>query len=186
VDVRIITASSAPLRHLVDNQQFREDLYFRLYVYPISAPSLNERQEDILLLANYFIKKIAKEQNKKAVAFHEEVLDYLRQRQWIGNIRELENFVERLITIASPETEILDYSILPPEFQKELKKLKTICNEKEIKKSLSDYIAEYEEKIIRKALIKYDWNQSKAARALKISEHAIRYKMNKLGINNLK
>ena len=74
VDVRIIAASSVSLKQLVEEQKFREDLFYRLYVYPISVPSLNERCEDIPLLANYFLKKYSLEQKKKIEMFHEEII----------------------------------------------------------------------------------------------------------------
>jgi Nif-specific regulatory protein len=182
VDVRIISASSISLRNLVESQQFREDLFYRLHVYPVSVPSLDERQEDIPLLANYFIKKFAQQQQKQAEMFHEEVLDFIKQHKWSGNIRELENFVERMVTLAPQDTKVLNSGILPAEFRSELQKLKKIREMGKITKSLAESLAEYEEKLIRQALIENDWNQSKAARALGISEQTIRYKMGKLGI----
>jgi len=182
VDVRIIAASSVALRELIDSQKFREDLFYRLNVYPISVPSLNERREDIPLLANHFIVKFSKEQNKEAGSFHGILLDFIRQRNWEGNIRELENFVERLITLAPANIKILEPAILPPEFQKEWQKMKKTSQTTLINRSLDESVAEYEEKLIYNVLVECNWNQSKAARMLRISEHAIRYKMKKLGI----
>lgn len=182
VNVRIISASSTALRNLLYKQQFREDLYYRLHVYPIRIPSLNERGDDIPLLANYFVTKFAHQQQKQAETFHEEILDFMQQRQWSGNIRELENFVERLVTLAPPEMILIDSSILPSEFRKERERLKSIQAIGQINKSLSESVAEYEAKLIRQALIENNWNQSKAARVLKVSEQTIRYKMGKLRI----
>ncbi|MCI0695458.1 sigma-54-dependent Fis family transcriptional regulator [candidate division KSB1 bacterium] len=182
IDVRIISASSAELRQLVDSRQFREDMYYRLHVYPIAVPALSERREDIPLLANHFLKKFAPQQQKPVEAFHEQVLDFMQQRQWEGNIRELENFVERLVTLAKPNITILRYDLLPPEYQKEFKKNKATSLAQTIRKSLNESLAEHEEQLIRQALIENDWNQSQAARVLKISEPNLRYRMNKLGI----
>jgi transcriptional regulator with GAF, ATPase, and Fis domain len=182
VDVRIISASSTPLREMVRDRRFREDLYYRLHVYPIRVPSLNERREDIALLANHFLKKFAAQQQKSLAAFHEDLLDFMRQRRWQGNIRELENFVERLVTLAAPEQAVLARVLLPQEYQKEFKRLQPQIDEAQAVKSLTESLAEYEEQLIRQALLAYDWNQSKAARALKIPVQTIRYKMNKLGI----
>ena len=84
VDVRIIAASSISLKHLVEEQKFREDLFYRLYVYPISVPPLNERCEDIPVLANYFLKKCSLEQKKKIEMFHEEILDFLKKSFMVG------------------------------------------------------------------------------------------------------
>jgi two-component system NtrC family response regulator len=183
VDVRIITASSSSLKQLVEQQKFREDLFYRLYVYPISVPSLNERCEDIPLLANYFLKKYSMQQKKNIEMFHEEILDFLKNHSWSGNIRELENFVERLVTLAPPEMRVIDASILPAEFQEEWQKVEAISPKYDLSNSLEKNLLDYEIKLIRKALIECNWNQSKAARKLNISETTIRYKMNKLGIS---
>lgn len=182
LDVRIISASSIPLTTLLEKQRFREDLFYRLNVYPISIPSLDERREDIPLLANHYIKKFAQQQNKQTESFHSTILDFIKQRSWKGNIRELENFVERLVTLAPADLKILEVKILPPEFQKELQKLKRVDQNISVNRSLSESLNEYEEKLIRSVLLECNWNQSKAARVLNISEHAIRYKMQKLGI----
>ena len=182
VNVRIITASSSSLQKLVTENKFREDLYYRLNVYPIHVPPLKERIEDIPLLADHFLKKFSSEQKKQIEGFHEEVLDYLKQRHWTGNIRELENFIERLVTLTTEGQKIIDRKILPAESQKELKKLKKDIPEIQISKSLSESLIDYEEQLIRIALKNCNWNQSKAARFLNISEHDIRYKMTKLKI----
>lgn len=183
VDVRIIAASSSSLKQLVEQQKFREDLFYRLYVYPISVPSLNDRCEDIPLLAAYFLKKYSLEQKKKIEMFHEEILDFLKYHSWSGNIRELENFVERLVTLAPSEMQIIDASILPIDFQEEWKKVEAISPKYDLSNSLERNLLDYETKLIRKVLIECNWNQSKAARQLNISETTIRYKMNKLGIS---
>jgi DNA-binding NtrC family response regulator len=186
IDIRIVAASSASLRQLVDSRQFREDLYYRLHVYPIAVPALDERREDIPLLANHFLKKFARQQKKPAASFHEQVLDFMQQRQWEGNIRELENFVERLVTLAKPNMTILRFDLLPPEYQKEFKKIKAASSVPTIRQSLNESLAEYEKQLIRQALLENDWNQSQAARALKISEPNLRYRMNKLRITKPK
>jgi transcriptional regulator with PAS, ATPase and Fis domain len=115
VDVRIISASSVSLREIVDREQFREDLYFRLYVYPICVPTLRERSEDIHVLANHFLKKFARQQHKQAESLHEEILDFMRQGSWEGNIRELENFVERLVRMDHNENPVASGIYLHPE-----------------------------------------------------------------------
>jgi transcriptional regulator with GAF, ATPase, and Fis domain len=184
VDVRIIAASSVSLKQLVEQQKFREDLFYRLYVYPIYVPSLNERSEDIPSLANHFLKKYSLEQQKNIEMFHEEILDFLKYHSWAGNIRELENFIERLVTLAPLDMQVIDSSILPADFREEWKKVEAISPKYDAGNSLEKNILDYEIKLIRKALIECNWNQSKAARQLNISETTIRYKMNKLGISN--
>ncbi|MFQ5604035.1 MAG: sigma 54-interacting transcriptional regulator [bacterium] len=182
VDVRIITAASASLREQVENRQFREDLFYRLHVFPIYVPTLDERQEDVLLLANRFLQKFVRQQQKQAGSFDSSILHFMRLRKWQGNVRELENFVERLVTLAGPEMTVLGRDILPNEFRKELKKLTAKQEMNPISKTLQESLTEYEEQIIRQALNDNDWNQRKAARALQISEGTLRYKIAKLGI----
>jgi transcriptional regulator with GAF, ATPase, and Fis domain len=182
VNVRIISASSSSLRDMVDRQQFREDLYYRLHVYPILVPTLNERHEDIPLLANHFLKKFSRQQKKQAKSFHRSLLSFMKSRVWSGNIRELENFVERLVTIAANEVEVIEQSILPDEFKEELNEFMKSQQGYPKRKSLQDDLQEYEAKIIRQALEENDWNQSKTARVLGIAERTMRYKMEKLGI----
>ena len=183
VDVRIIAASGRPLLKCVESKEFREDLFYRLYIYPISVPSLSERSEDIPLLANHFLKIKALEQQKRIEMFDGEVLEFFRKRSWHGNIRELENFVERIVTLAPLGAKEIGSNLLPIKFQEEWQKFEA-TSPKEIKdNSLEKNLSNYEIKLIRKALIDCNWNQSKAARQLSISERAIRYKMEKLGIS---
>lgn len=181
VDVRIISANSIPLHELVAKQQFRKDLFYRLHVYPIAVPSLEERQEDIPLLANHFLRKFASQQDKQVEAYHEEILDFMKLRRWSGNIRELENFVERLVTLAAGK-KLLDRKILPKDLRNELNTLHSTQYDPALRKSLNERLSEYEEELIREELIANKWNQSRAARMLRISEQTLRYKMAKLGI----
>jgi transcriptional regulator with PAS, ATPase and Fis domain len=182
VDVRVIAASSSSLRKLVEANTFREDLYYRLHVYPVLVPSLQERAEDIPILANHFLAKFAKQQAKQAQAFHAEIIDFIQQRHWAGNIRELENLVERLVTLAGPKMAILDRDLLPPDLRKELKKFETGQHEADAVKPLQESLSEYEEQLLRQALIANNWNIAKTARALRIAEQTLRYKMGNLGI----
>lgn len=183
VDVRIISAASRNLRLQVEAGKFREDLFYRLHVYPIQVPTLNERNEDIPRLADHFLQRFAGEQGKEIAAFHEYLLDYMRQRQWPGNIRELENFVERLVALAPEKTVTLDETVLPKEYRQEFESLVFSGEGHPLRKSLQATLEETEADLIRTALIQNGWNQSRAARALQISERAIRYKMEKLGIH---
>ncbi len=184
VKVRIVSAASKSLYELVRQNKFREDLFYRLYVYPIKVPSLSERKEDISILSNYFLQKFAKQQKKKLKYLHEEMIDFLSSHKWRGNIRELENFIEHLVVFAPSGSEILDHTILPKEYQK-----KWNFNQPKQKKtdhSLFDRVADFEKQLIRKSLIDNNWNQVQAARTLKISEPTIRYKINKFGITKPK
>ncbi len=182
VDVRIISASSDSLIDLVQKKQFRDDLFYRLNVYPIVVPTLDQRREDIPLLMNHFLQKFSKQQNKQVERIHKKLLYFCELRHWAGNIRELENFVERLVTLASPDFKIIDLDMLPEDFNTELEEILTGKNNTDDYFSLNQRVAELEEKIIRQTLIDYNWNQSKAARKLNISEQTIRYKINKYHI----
>lgn len=182
VDVRIISASSSSLMKQVNKGSFREELYYRLNVYPIEIPTLNKRSEDIPLLTNEFIKNYALEQNKKAQTVDEGIMYLFLHREWKGNIRELENFCERLVTIAKPDDIIISQEYLPSDLQREVKKLRSSVTPTIILKPLEKVLEEYEEQMIRVALIQNNWNQSKAAEALSIKEQTLRYKMKKLSI----
>lgn len=182
VDVRIIAASSASLRKLVTAGQFREDLFYRLYVYPIFLPSLSDRREDIPLLANYFLRNFTRIQQKNITSFHEELLEFFKYREWPGNIRELENLVERLVTLAPSDSAILDRTLLPEEFGNEYEKMRISGRKGLFHKPLKNLLSDYEKQVIQKVLAECGGNRSKAARILKISEHSMRYKIEKLGI----
>lgn len=182
INVRVISASSYSLQELVKQERFREDLFYRLHVYPIYVPKLNERKEDIAILANYFLLKFSEEQGKKTETLHEKLLDFMKQRQWSGNIRELENFVERLVTLAKPNSKRIELSVLPSDLQPEYEKFRA---KKEIAietRSLNERLLECEENILREALEATEWNQTKAARNLHMSEQNFRYRMRKLGL----
>jgi len=182
VDVRIIAASSQQLQKLVDEEKFRQDLFYRLYVYPISIPSLGERRQDISLLANHFLDRFSKGQNKKVNSFHAGVLNFMNNRTWNGNIRELENFVERLVTLVPADATRVEAKHLPPDLHKEYKRQKPDLDAVPSARPLNESLTDYEADIIGKTLQECDWNQSKAARVLRISEQTMRYKISKLGI----
>jgi transcriptional regulator with GAF, ATPase, and Fis domain len=190
VDVRIIAASSQPLRKLVEKEKFREDLFYRLYVYPVDIPALKNRREDIPLLARHFLKKFCKAQGKQINGFSPELMEMLKRHDWKGNVRELENLVERMVALTAPGSKNLNYELLPEEFRKEIPD----AFHQEIDEihegivtspplPLQESLTKHEKRIVEQALESCHWNQSAAARLLQVSEHTIRYKMKKLGIN---
>jgi transcriptional regulator with GAF, ATPase, and Fis domain len=183
VDVRIISASSVPLSKLVTMDKFREELFYRLHVYPIPIPSLEQRQDDIPILVDHFLAKFSQQQRKSLQSIDASLLNYILHRRWKGNIRELENFMERLITIADVEATVLDSSILPKEFSSEYDYIKQKLSTTDSENSLPERIQSFEKDLIQQALVDNQWNQSQAARALKISEGTIRQKMKKLNLN---
>ena len=182
-NVRIISASSASLKELVESNEFREDLFYRLHIYPIYIPDLSERQEDIPILADHFLKLYAKRQNKNVQNFDEEIIDFIKQRTWKGNIRELENFVERIVTITPPDVSTIAVSFCPSDLKKEIEHFRYRINSLARMTSMKEKIDKYEAELIKKALVKCDWNQSKAARKLQTSESNIRYKIAQFNIH---
>jgi len=181
LDVRIVAASSLSLSKLVKNEEFRHDLYFRLMVYPIFIPSLEDRKGDIQILADHFLNKFAKEQKKKLEYFHRDINEYLKNKRWAGNIRELENFIERLVTLTPQDTKVLEVSALPQNFAKEINKFIS-DNETSPAPSLKETLFEYEKEILIKSLEDNNWNQNKVAQSLNLLEQTLRAKMNKFGI----
>lgn len=181
-NVRIITASSSPLIQLVKENKMQEELLYRLNVYPIHIPTLNDRLQDIMLLAHHFIKVFASQQNKLVETVDSEITEYLIHKTWFGNVRELENFIERIVTLSPANDKIVLKENLPSEFIDEMKNLQ---NQKMVigpKLSLADRMSEIEIQLIREALVQNNWNQTKAAHSLNLPEQTLRYKMNKLHI----
>ena len=103
VDVRVIAATNAPLETLVEQKRFREDLYYRLQVIPIRTPPLRERREDIPLLADHFLERFSRQMGKRVVKISEEAMSLLQAFSWPGNVRQLENVIERAIALETTE-----------------------------------------------------------------------------------
>ena len=183
VDVRFIAASSKDLSRMAEDGEFREDLFYRLMVYPIKMPNLNDRRSDIPILAIHFLKKFSSEQKKKLEFIHKDILIYLKNREWKGNIRELENFIERLVTIANTQSEELNLNTITGNIRHEISDY--LNNSSGIKKmDLVQELSEFEKNLIYNILEENEWNQSETARRLDIPEQTLRYKMKKLGIIN--
>ena len=181
VDVRLITATNRDLNQLLKRGEFREDLYYRINVVPIVIPPLRERKEDIPLLLDHFIKKFNVENNKKVKAVTKEALELMMNYDWPGNVRELENLIERVVALTS--NEYIQANELP--FS-----LTNIPKMNGLKESVLDGKVsflkaeeEFERDIILDALKRANYVQSQAADMLGISRRILKYKMDKLGIN---
>jgi len=183
INVRVIAASSQSLRRLVESGEFREDLFYRLYVYPIEIPPLSQRVDDIPYLAKHFLEKFSKEQHKVADGFSVDLLEFLTNHPWTGNVRELENLIERLVTLVSKETRTIGIDLLPEEYKEEWESISKEIPAIETPKPLRETLAILEKQAVENALNFCDWNQSRTARLLGISEHSVRYKMKNLGIS---
>ena len=181
VDVRLITATNKDLNQLIKKGSFREDLYYRINVVPIVIPPLRERKEDIPILIDHFIKKFSVENNKNVKGINKEALELLMQYEWPGNVRELENLIERVIALTS--NEYIQANELPFSF----KNIPKINGLKESvldgKVSFLQAEEEFEKEVILDALKRTNYIQSHAAEILGISRRILKYKMDKLGIN---
>jgi DNA-binding NtrC family response regulator len=172
VDVRIIAATNVNLKEAIKEGVFREDLYYRLFVVPIELPPLRERREDILPLAQYFIRKYNKENGRNvSEQLSSEVLSALESYNYPGNVRELENIIERAIVIAPANEITLD--CLPPEVRHHepyaYKIDETSYLETSDEIDFYEAVKQFEIKLIREALEKTGGNQSRAARLLRLN-----------------
>ena len=168
VDVRIIAATNQRLEDLVKLKQFREDLFYRLNVIKIELPPLRERSEDIPLLVRYFINKYSSKMSKPVKGISPEAMSIILNYQWPGNIRELENTIERAVAIS--ETEELTINDLPPEIMPSLKTKKSEISFRLIKEH-------FEHEYICKVLALTNGNRKKAAQLLGLHPSTLWRKM---------
>lgn len=184
VEVRVVTAASDSLKERLKSGTFREDLYYRLSVVTVNLPPLRERTGDVLLLTNHFLRKYTQKYNKQVTGLRSESLHLLESYSWPGNIRELENIIERMIILADTETNYLPVDLLPHELQS-AKPPSSKMGSVDIQKnpeSITEKKIQLEKDLLIKALIKNNWHQSLAAKELGIHESTLRYKMKKLAI----
>jgi two-component system response regulator AtoC len=178
IDVRIIAATIKDLDKEVRESKFRDDLFYRLNVLPIKIPPLRERKEDIPLLVDHFIGKYNRELGKPIDEITQEALNCLVNYNWKGNVRELENVIERAIVLT--ESKEIQQENLPVEIQnpREESRISLLNDELSIKKA-SRYL---EIDLIKKALLKTKGNHTHAAKLLEISHRALLYKIKEYGI----
>ena len=181
VDVRIISATNHNLQDQIETGDFREDLYHRLNVIPIHLPPLRERRQDIPILATWFLDQLSKREIVfSGKSFSEGALEILKKQSWSGNIRELQNAVERL-ALLSTEDEITTGDVEHLVIQK--KKPKNVLNDLlDQTDSFHEYKEEAERLFLIRKLEKYDWNVSATAEAINIQRSHIYNKMKKYDI----
>ena len=180
VDVRLIAATNRNLREMIKEGTFREDFYYRLNVINIYVPPLRKRKEDIPLLIDHFIKKFAEENRKSIQGISREAMDLLMKYDYPGNVRELENMIERAVVLARGE--IIEKEDLPIQFHIKNGSNETLPPLEYYPGNFREKVEAFEKDLIVQALEKSGYNQSKAARALGLSERNLRYKMNKYGL----
>lgn len=169
VDVRIIAASNRDLKKEVEEGRFREDLFYRLNVLPLTIPPLRKRKDDIPLLASFFMEKISRKLNKNRVKLNDYVLDKMIRYNWPGNVRELENLIEFIINLGYLPDNLLN------ERDREI-----------VESSNTDYnysLEELEKQHITKILKIHDGNISKTAKTLEIGRNTLYRKIEKHNIN---
>ncbi|MFE8699443.1 sigma-54 interaction domain-containing protein [Cytobacillus sp. FJAT-54145] len=176
VDVQLIAATNRNLKEMVEKGDFREDLYYRLNVLPVSVPPLRERKDDVIALAHHFLDKYNKKYHVAKV-IDRELQDFFYDYEWPGNVRELSNLVERLILTAP--TEVLSVTDLPEDYKK-LKKIEVASKQEEL--SLKDAVETAEKTVLIKALQQYKTTYE-IARSLKTSQATIVRKLQKYNLS---
>ena len=178
-NVRFLAATSRNLEELMSQKKFREDLYYRLNIFPIVMPDLNKRRCDIILLAEHFIAKHNLRYNKKVVRLSTPAINMLMAYHWPGNVRELENCIERAVLTATDDC-IHGYN-LPPSLQTGKE-----CGSELLPEggnaSFNTMVDSFERELIVESLKRHHGNMSAAARELGLSPRVIHYKIGRLGI----
>ncbi len=174
-DVRLVAATNRDLEHSVSEGTFREDLYYRLNVFPIYMPPLRERRTDILLIAEFFLDKFNKENSKEIKRISTSAIDLLIQYHWPGNVRELQNCIERAVLVCDGSS--IKGVHLPPTLQVS----ETAASGKPL--SLTTAVENFEKDLIIDGLKKNNGNQTKTAQFLDTSLRIINYKIHQYNIN---
>jgi DNA-binding NtrC family response regulator len=182
VDVRILAATNTDLRRLVQENKFREDLYYRLNVISIPLPPLRERKEDIPLLVEHFLKKFSQENGREGLRFSPEAMKVMMDYDWPGNVRELENAVERAVVLSSGP------NLTPELFPEELSPdgshgVRALRLEDLEGRSLFEIMESYERRVILDMLSRTNWSQTEAAERFKIPLSTLNQKIKRLQID---
>jgi two-component system, NtrC family, response regulator AtoC len=182
VDVRVVAASNRDLEQMAKNAEFRPDLFYRLNVVSLFLPPLRERREDIALLLDHFLRLKAREHSITSKTLSPDVVDFFVSYPWPGNIRELENLIERL-TILTPHETVMLRDL--PTGMRSADQTATLKEDVlSGSRPLSDAVDEFERELIVKALQRTGFNQTKAASLLGTSRRILKYRIEKLKIND--
>ncbi len=179
VNVRVIAATSKNLEEEIKEHRFREDLYYRLNVFPIHLPPLRDRKSDIILLADHFITKYNKEYGKNIKRISTAAINMMMAYHWPGNVRELENCIERAVLTGSDN--VIHGYMLPPSLQTDTETNTAILPTEGA--SLKQLVESYERELIIDALKRHRGNGAAAARELEATQRIMNYRIQKLGIN---
>jgi two-component system, NtrC family, response regulator PilR len=183
IDVRVIAATNKDLRQMVAANTFREDLYYRVSVIPIQVPPLRERREDVELLANHFLKKYANAAQKSILRIGQESLEGLRNFDWPGNVRQLENTIERAVAMETSDVLKVDMEAdHPPPRAVSASGNGHHANVPSDGMDFEKYVAEIERSLIESALQQSGGVQTRAAELLKVSYRSFRHLLKKYDI----
>ncbi|HUO84586.1 MAG TPA: sigma 54-interacting transcriptional regulator, partial [Thermoanaerobaculia bacterium] len=182
VDVRIIAASNADLRQLIQENRFREDLFYRLNVIVINLPPLRRRKEDIPLLVTHFLEKYSKENRKDIPEVRPETMRILMDHSWPGNVRELENTIERAVVLCTITAITPD--LLPEYLRQPVPGDQPVFHVPEEGLSLKDAVSNYERNMILQSLEIAGGVQKKAAELLQVKPSTLNEMMKRLGIHS--
>jgi len=183
VDVRILSATHKDLASQVQHDQFRQDLFYRINVIELKVPSLRERTSDISLLANKFLTQFSEEADIPPLNLSDGALEALKKHHFPGNIRELENTLERAFTLCQGMTITPEDLQLPNLTQQSMGTELTSDATGNMQGSIDDHLASIEKEILVNALEKNRWNKTATAKALGISFRQMRYKLQKFGLD---
>ena len=177
VDVRVIAATNAPLETLVREKRFREDLFYRLQVIPVHAPPLRERREDIPILADHFLQRLARAMGKRVVKVSDAAMDILKRHSWPGNVRELENVIERAVALETTE------AVLPERLSDAVRSAETpgVAAALGPGFDLEGHLREVEARLLRQAFAETGGDRGQAALLLGVSPRQLRYLLHKHG-----
>ena len=178
IDVRIIAATNKDLNDMVRKSQFREDLYYRLNVIPIELPPLRKRKSDIPELVEFFMKRLASENKRKGIQLDPEAMELLLDYPWPGNIRELENVLERAVVLC--DSDRITTNELP--FVHEASASSSEMPIQIFNGNLDDRLADVEKQLLLKAMQEAHGVKTRAARSLGIKTSTLYYKLEKYGL----
>jgi transcriptional regulator with GAF, ATPase, and Fis domain len=186
VDVRVLVATNKNIEEGIKNGRFREDLYYRLNVVNVTIPPLRERREEIPVFVEYFLDKFSKKYERKVSPLSEETMKAFSEHPWVGNVRELENVVQRLVVLGNEETIVEELTPVAKEDPIPEKKKRMAPPKKtwpSLKEVHQEAIKKAESEMILKALEMTNWNRKKAADKLNISYKALLYKIKETSLD---
>jgi DNA-binding NtrC family response regulator len=190
IDIRLVAATNASLRDMVKQETFREDLFFRLNIIPIELPPLREHKDDLMLLAGHFLKRFAEEHGKEIRGFSPEVIEQLKSYDFPGNVRELENLIERAVVLSG--TDLIQLHNLempgadPASLSHEMDPVPVDANELKRRKRLlrEEAVVPLERAFLLRALERNDWNITRAAQEVGMQRPNFQAMLKKQGISS--